>query len=116
MTGRWALLGALVALGAAWGATQPMMKIAVSDGYRHFGLIFWQFVIGALFLGIINLIRRRPLPLGRPHCGFTMVIALIGTVLPNTASYTRPRASPARRASCRSSCPRCRCWRFRSRS
>ncbi|NNK16680.1 MAG: EamA/RhaT family transporter, partial [Sulfitobacter sp.] len=29
----------LVLMGAGWGATQPMTKIAVSTGYGHFGLV-----------------------------------------------------------------------------
>ncbi len=95
MKERGGLLGILVLLGAAWGATQPMTKIAVSEGYRHFGLIFWQFVIGALLLGLINLIRRRPLPLGVPQLRLYTVIALIGTILPNAASYEAARYLPA---------------------
>lgn len=33
---------ALILMGAGWGATQPLSKIAVSEGYRHFGIIVWQ--------------------------------------------------------------------------
>ena len=89
------LVAVLIALGAAWGSTQPMMKIAVSDGYRHFGLIFWQFVFGALILGIILAIRRRPLPLGPKQLRLYVIIALIGTILPNSASYEAARHLPA---------------------
>ena len=32
--------GVLLIMGAGWGLTQPLSKIAVSTGYRHFGLIF----------------------------------------------------------------------------
>jgi hypothetical protein len=37
MTRPAALLAVLVTLGAGWGITQPLAKIAVSEGYRHFG-------------------------------------------------------------------------------
>ena len=89
------LVAVLIVLGAAWGSTQPMMKIAVSDGYRHFGLIFWQFVFGALILGIILASRRRPLPLGPKQLRLYVIIALIGTILPNSASYEAARHLPA---------------------
>ena len=39
----------LVVLGAGWGMTVPLSKIAVSTGHRHFGLIFWDTMIGAVF-------------------------------------------------------------------
>lgn len=84
---RFVLIGALCAIGAAWGMTQPMAKIAVSQGYQHFGLIFWQMAIGAMLLGAVNLARRKTLPLTRTSIGFYALIALIGTVLPNSASY-----------------------------
>lgn len=83
-----ALLGLLLCIGAAWGITHPLTKIAVSEGYRHFGLIFWQVVIGALLLGTINLLRGRGLPRGPRHIALYVIIALIGTLLPNSASYT----------------------------
>lgn len=85
----WIGLGAvLVLLGALWGITQPLAKIAVSDGYRSFGIIFWQFVIGAAILGAINRARGRGLPLEPRHIALYVIIALIGTLLPHSASYT----------------------------
>ena len=51
----WLLyIAILIFCGAAWGITQPLAKIAVTAGYRHFGIIFWQFAIGAALLGAIN--------------------------------------------------------------
>lgn len=78
----------LVLCGAAWGITQPFAKIAVTEGHRHFGIIFWQFAIGAAVLGALNLARRRPIPCQGRHLAFYTIIALIGTLLPNSASYT----------------------------
>ena len=42
------LLCILALMGAGWGVTQPLSKIAVSTGYRHLGLIFWQLAPGAI--------------------------------------------------------------------
>ena len=95
MKDRGRLFGILIVLGAGWGATQPMAKIAVSDGYRHFGLIFWQFVIGALVLGSILALRRKRLPLRPEHLRLYLIISLIGTLLPNSASYEAARHLPA---------------------
>jgi drug/metabolite transporter (DMT)-like permease len=83
--GLWAIL---ILLGALWGITQPLAKIAVSEGYRHFGIIFWQFVLGAVFLWLVNRARRKRLPWEARHISLYVIIALIGTLLPNSASYT----------------------------
>ncbi|MEL6914221.1 MAG: DMT family transporter [Pseudomonadota bacterium] len=77
----------LVALGAGWGITQPLAKIAVSTGYGHFGLIFWQMAITATVLGVVTLLRGKGLPLTRGTLRVYLMIALIGTVIPNSASY-----------------------------
>lgn len=74
-------------LGAGWGITQPLTKLAVSTGHSHFGLIFWQLVIGAVLMAVIALATGRRLPLTRAALRVYVVIAVIGTVLPNTASY-----------------------------
>ncbi len=77
----------LAVLGAGWGFTQPMTKIAVSTGYQHFGLVFWQMVIGAVFMTVINTFRCKRLPIRRPYLWLYLLLALIGTIIPNTAGY-----------------------------
>ncbi len=77
----------LAVLGAGWGFTMPMAKIAVSEGYLHFGLIFWQLAIGAVLMAAITWVRGKPLPLERRHIRLYVVIAMIGTVVPNAFSY-----------------------------
>ena len=81
------LIAVLMMVGAGWGLTTPLNKIAVSEGYRQFGLIFWQQVIAIGLLGGLNLLRRRPLPVSARHLRFYLLIAMIGTILPNSASY-----------------------------
>ena len=77
----------LALLGAGWGFTQPLSVIAVSTGHGHFGLIFWQLVIGATLLTAICLPRGIRLPLGPRYLAFYLFITMIGTLVPNTASY-----------------------------
>lgn len=92
---RYFLIGCLFLMGTGWGLTQPLAKIAVSEGYRHFGLIFWQLVIGAMVMGGIQVVRRRAFAVNRKAIAFYLLIALIGTVLPNSASYESLRHLPA---------------------
>lgn len=53
------LLSLLVLMGAGWGITQPLSKVAVSTGYQPLGLAFWQMVITAPLLGLICGLRGR---------------------------------------------------------
>lgn len=87
MNGQLGLVLLLVVLGAGWALTQPLAKIAVSGGYQPFGLIFWQLVIGSAVMAVMTLLRGRVLPMHRAALRVYLVIALIGTILPNSASY-----------------------------
>lgn len=87
-TARLLPLVLLIGMGALWGVTQPLTKIAVLAGHRDIGIIFWQCALGAAFLGVLNLLRGGALPLHRRALVFYLFIALIGTVVPNSASFT----------------------------
>ena len=77
----------LVLVGVCWGLTQPLAKIAVSTGHRHLGLIFWQLVICAMLLAVLVRWRGTPLPFTRGTLQAYIIIALVGTVVPGSASY-----------------------------
>ena len=81
----------LVLMGVGWGATIPLTKVAVSEGYQEFGLIFWQQIICAFVLGVVLCIRRQRLGFGRPQIVAYIMIAVFGTVLPNTRHPMRRR-------------------------
>lgn len=85
----------LVLMGAGWGVTQPMTKISVSTGYGHFGLLFWQQVLGAGLMVLVCTLRRTPLPRTAGAIRAFVVIALIGAVLPNSISYQAAVHLPA---------------------
>ncbi|WP_300513243.1 DMT family transporter [Aliiroseovarius sp.] len=95
MKGRAGLVGFLVLLGAGWGLTGVLAKIAIEGGHRHFGMIFWQMVISALVLGALTYLRGKRPGLGRRQIAFYLFIALTGTVLPNAAGYTALERLPA---------------------
>ncbi|ANT60902.1 hypothetical protein AYJ57_11315 [Salipiger sp. CCB-MM3] len=79
---------ALIAVGALWGAGQPFAKAAVSEGYRHVGILFWQLALGALLLGGVTLARGQSLRFARGDLPLLLFVALAGTVLPGISSYT----------------------------
>ena len=87
MRGTLPLFGVLTLLGAGWGITMPLTKITVSAGYQHFGLIFWQFATSVALMGSVLLLRRRLNRPSAPQIRFACLIAVIGTLLPNSASY-----------------------------
>ena len=95
MTTRWTFVLILAVLGAGWGITQPLAKLAVSTGYRAPGLVFWQFVVGIVVLGAITYGQGKRLPWGRPQFGLYVMVAFIGTILPNSASYEAIRHEPS---------------------
>ncbi len=95
MSKRLDLVGVLLLLGVGWGVTQPLGKIATSSGHGHFGLIFWQAITGVLVLGTILLLRRKSVPLNRRSLSFATIVALIGTIIPNSTFYISVSHLPA---------------------
>ncbi|GHE03134.1 hypothetical protein U879_19255 [Defluviimonas sp. 20V17] len=87
MTRRFAPYALLMLLGAGWGLTQPLSKIAVSTGYQPLGLLFWQLVVSALVLGALVAALGKGLPRGRAAWRMCAIIALVGTLIPNSFSY-----------------------------
>lgn len=92
---RWLLFALLAVAGAGWGLTTPLTKIAVSGGYRPFGIIFWQFVIGVAVLWPVVRLSGRRLPFSGAHLRLYAAIAAVGTLLPNAASYQSAVHLPA---------------------
>ncbi|RVV99106.1 DMT family transporter [Mesobaculum littorinae] len=93
--GRAGLIAILVLIGAGWGLGQPLAKIAVSGGHRHVGIVFWHMCVTGAIMGAVMVARRRSLPLGRRHVALYLMVALLGTVLPNAASYQAAVYLPA---------------------
>jgi drug/metabolite transporter (DMT)-like permease len=85
----------LTLMGAGWGLTQPLAKIAVEGGYRQFGLVFWQLAIGAIVLTAVQAVRGRRFRTDPAALRVYAVIAILGTVIPNSAGYEAIRHLPA---------------------
>lgn len=92
---RFGLFTVLILIGVGWGLTQPLTKLAVSTGHGQFGLIFWQQMVMVVALGGLMMATGRSLPRDRASLTAYVVIALIGTVLPNSASYKAAAHLPA---------------------
>ena len=88
MTGHVLPLVVLLVAGACWGATQPLAKVAVSQGYLPLGILFWQLVIGAVLLGAICLLRGVRLRFEPRDLRVYLMIAVLGSVAPGIASYS----------------------------
>ncbi len=88
-------LAVLLAMGVGWGMTQPLGKLAVSTGHQHFGLIFWQMVVGALVLAPFAFWGGRRIVLTAAALRFALVVAFIGTIVPNSTFYYSVAHLPA---------------------
>lgn len=77
----------VLGLGLGWGMTQPLGKIAASSGHPPFGLLFWQSVFCVVTLGALSLLRGTGMPMHRAALRFYLIIALLGTVIPNFTFY-----------------------------
>jgi drug/metabolite transporter (DMT)-like permease len=92
---RWFFVLVLVILGVSWGSTQALGKIATSTGHQPLGLIVWQSVIAVIVLSVLCVVRRTPLVVNRRTVPFYVILALIGTVIPNVTFYIAVRELPA---------------------
>ncbi|MDP6968880.1 MAG: DMT family transporter [Gammaproteobacteria bacterium] len=86
---------ALLVLGSIWGSTILLSKHVVSTGHSALGLTFWQMTIGALVLSVVGWIRKSPLPMHPKDLRFYTIVALIGTLIPNSFSYSVAAHLPA---------------------
>ena len=89
------MVAVLVLMGLGWGLTMPLTKIAVSTGYRQFGLIFWDLAIGTVVLAVVMVLRGKGLPWRRDTMAVFLFVALTGTVVPSWASYRAAVHLPA---------------------
>lgn len=95
MSRRWLFVGTLLWLGIGWGATQPLGKIATEGGHGPFGLIFWQQVVMVVVLGLIALWRGKGMLTTPAALRFYVVVAILGTLVPNTTFYISVERLPS---------------------
>jgi len=88
-------IAALLLLGVGWGSTQPLGKMAASTGHPALTLILWQTVICVVVLGALTVVRGKRLVLTRRALGFYLVVAVLGTLVPNAAFYVSVERLPS---------------------
>ncbi|MFU1478939.1 DMT family transporter [Roseovarius sp. C7] len=94
MSDKLRLYAMLLAMGAGWGASIPLAKIAVSTGHQAFGLIFWQMVIVLVVCGTVMALRGKRPVIGRAYLRLFLMVAIFGTVMPDIFYYTAARELP----------------------
>jgi drug/metabolite transporter (DMT)-like permease len=85
----------LLTMGAGWGFTVTLTKVAVSTGHQYFGLIAWQFVVMAAILLLITKARNKPIPFTGKHVALYLMICLLGGLIPNSITYAAAAHLPA---------------------
>ncbi len=86
---------ALLTLGIIWGASILLSKHVASTGHNGLGLTFWQMALGTVVLSGIGWLRKDPLPMNPKAFQFYLIVAVIGTLIPNSFSYTVAAHLPA---------------------
>ncbi len=81
------LTSILMFVGISWGLTAPLSKIAVSTGHHYLGLLLWQIIVMILSLGLLQITRRKRLAINLSCFWRYLLVALLGTVLPNSIMY-----------------------------
>lgn len=85
----------LIALGAGWGLTLPLAKMAVNGGLQPFGLLFWQSILGIAVLLVVLLVQGKRLPITRSAVKYYFAIAWIGTIIPGSVSFQAYKFIPS---------------------
>jgi len=85
----------LFVMGATWGVTPVLVKIAVTAGHHPFGMIVWTSLISVVISGIVTFARGRHLPISVPHLKLYLGVSLLGAVVPNLFNFTAALHLPA---------------------
>lgn len=88
-------LAGIVFFGLCWGTTIPLTKIAVEAGHHPLGFIFWQMVIASVLLGGYLVFKRERVASSFTAVKYYLIIAFIGTLIPNTFSLIATDHLPA---------------------
>lgn len=92
----WGYLVLLV-IGAAWGLSAPMIKLATEATFRPATIMLWQALVAVVVLGVVLGLtgRLQRLPLDARHLRLYVVVGLFGMALPSLASYSATTHLPA---------------------
>ncbi|MFK8076835.1 MAG: DMT family transporter [Granulosicoccus sp.] len=86
---------AIVFFGLCWGITIPLTKVAIEAGHHPLGLIFWQMLISSFLLGAYLIFKKERIAHSIAALRYYVIIAIIGTLIPNTFSLVATDHLPA---------------------
>ena len=89
------LTSILIGLGALWGLSQPLVKTAVAGDYEPLGMVFIQMTVATIVLGCVQFKRLGKIPIRPTTVAIWLMIAFVGTIIPNSASYQALKTIPA---------------------
>ena len=93
----WPAYLALLAIGAAWGLTTPLVKTATIGGHPALSIALWHVTMNVVVLGAVQAARGRlhRTPLDPASIRLYVVFGLFGIALPQWASFTGTTHLPA---------------------
>ena len=86
---------ALILFGAGWGLSAPLLKVVIGEGYRGFGILFWQHPAGAAIIFALLRLRGLGLPLRPRALRIYAAIAAFGVFVPSSATVHAAPHLPA---------------------
>jgi len=86
---------ALFFMGATWGVTPVLVKVAVNAGHNAIGMIVWTNLVSLVLSGVVTFARGRKLPLSVAHLKLYLGVSLLGAVIPNLLNFTAAEHLPA---------------------
>lgn len=78
---------ALIVMGAMWGLSFSLARIATRSGAHPLGVAFWECSIAGLLLICLIVYRRIPLPITTSLLRLHLTTGLLGTVIPGAAFF-----------------------------
>jgi drug/metabolite transporter (DMT)-like permease len=85
----------LIACGAAWGLTLPLIRMAALSGHRPFGILLWQQVVMAATCLVLVFVLGQRLPRAPRHLDLFAGVSVFGAVLPGYFTYQTAADIPA---------------------
>ena len=82
-------------MGAAWGLSFSLARIAATRGVHPLGIAFWECSIAGLLLICLMVFRRIPMPLTTGLARLHVTTGLVGMVIPATAFFYAAAHVPA---------------------
>ena len=84
----------LLFMGAAWGLSFSLAKIATQEGGLAYGIAFWQAAISAFIIYLVSL-TRQPFKIELVVFKLTLIVALLGAAIPSVLFYLAANHLPA---------------------